>query len=55
MFFRAINSENGEANKIKNRLTGEWGSVPDTARHYKVFLLLLKLMSLLCKYLDEYK
>ncbi|XP_054722100.1 LOW QUALITY PROTEIN: aconitate hydratase, mitochondrial-like [Uloborus diversus] len=35
MFIGAINSENGEANKIKNRLTGEWGTVPDTARHYK--------------------
>lgn len=35
MFIGAINSENGEANNIKNRLTGEWGSVPDTARHYK--------------------
>ena len=34
-FCRAINSENGEANKIKNQLTGEWGTVPDTARHYK--------------------
>lgn len=32
---RAINSENGEANKIKNQLTGDWGTVPDTARHYK--------------------
>lgn len=34
-FYRAINSENGEANKIKNLLTGEWGAVPDVARHYK--------------------
>ena len=40
-FFRAINAENGEANKVKNRLTGEWGSVPDTARHYKVISLKL--------------
>lgn len=32
---RAINAENGEANKVKNQLTGEWGAVPDTARHYK--------------------
>jgi aconitate hydratase len=22
-------------NKIKNQLTGEWGAVPDVARHYK--------------------
>ncbi|XP_042899077.1 aconitate hydratase, mitochondrial [Parasteatoda tepidariorum] len=35
MFIGAINSENGEANNIKNRLTGDWGSVPDTARYYK--------------------
>lgn len=33
--FRATNSENGEMNKIKNQLTGEWGTVPDVARHYK--------------------
>ena len=32
----AINSENGEANKIKNQLTGEYDSVPATARDYKV-------------------
>lgn len=38
IFFRAINIENDEANKIKNQLTGEWGSVPDTARHYKVLI-----------------
>lgn len=30
-----MNAENGEVNKIKNQLTGEWGSVPDVARHYK--------------------
>lgn len=36
--FRAINSENGEANKIKNQVTGEWGGVPDVARAYKVYL-----------------
>lgn len=35
MFIGAINSENNEANKIKNQLTGEWGAVPDTARYYK--------------------
>ncbi|XP_042899064.1 aconitate hydratase, mitochondrial [Parasteatoda tepidariorum] len=35
MFIGAINSENGEANNVKNRLTGKWGSVPDTARYYK--------------------
>lgn len=30
-----MNAENGEMNKIKNQLTGEWGKVPDVARHYK--------------------
>ncbi|CAG0923816.1 unnamed protein product, partial [Notodromas monacha] len=34
-FHSAINYENNEANKIKNQLTGEWGGVPDVARHYK--------------------
>lgn len=34
-FYRATNAENGEMNKIKNQLTGEWGAVPDVARHYK--------------------
>lgn len=31
----AINSENGEANKIKNQITGEWGAVPQTAAYYR--------------------
>ncbi|PFH47562.1 hypothetical protein AMATHDRAFT_67537 [Amanita thiersii Skay4041] len=31
----AINSENGEANKIKNQITGEWGAVPQTASYYR--------------------
>lgn len=35
LFFRATNAENGEMNKIKNQLSGEWGTVPDVARHYK--------------------
>ncbi|XP_017772259.1 PREDICTED: probable aconitate hydratase, mitochondrial [Nicrophorus vespilloides] len=35
MFIGAVNAENGEMNKIKNQLTGEWGGVPDVARHYK--------------------
>ena len=34
--FRAINEENEEANNVRNQLTGEFGSVPDTARDYKV-------------------
>ncbi|UPX19274.1 Aconitate hydratase [Ascochyta rabiei] len=35
MLIGAINEENGEANKIKNSLTGEYGAVPDVARDYK--------------------
>lgn len=35
MFIGAINEENGEANNVKNLVTGEYGSVPDTARYYK--------------------
>jgi aconitate hydratase len=31
----AINIENGEANKIKNQITGEWGGVPQTAAYYR--------------------
>ena len=32
---RAINSDNGEANKLKNQLTGDVGTVPEVARNYK--------------------
>eukprot|EP00803_Ostreobium_quekettii_P009599 evm.model.scf_279.7 EVM.evm.TU.scf_279.7 scf_279:67517-77749(-) len=35
MLIGAVNSENGEVNNVKNVLTGEYGSVPDTARAYK--------------------
>jgi hypothetical protein len=31
----AINAENGEANKVKNQITGEWGGVPATAAYYR--------------------
>jgi aconitate hydratase len=31
----AINIENGEANKTKNQITGEWGGVPQTAADYR--------------------
>lgn len=31
----AINSENGEANKVKNQITGEYGPVPQTAAYYR--------------------
>ena len=41
MLIGAINIENGEANTVKNVLTGEYGGVPDVARHYKVFFKLL--------------
>lgn len=35
MFLTATNAENGELNKVKNRLNNEWGGVPDVARAYK--------------------
>ncbi|XP_064477664.1 probable aconitate hydratase, mitochondrial [Ornithodoros turicata] len=35
MFIGAIPEESGEANKVQHRVTGEWGTVPDTARKYK--------------------
>jgi aconitate hydratase len=35
MLIGAINAENGEANKVKNLQTGEYGAVPDVARDYK--------------------
>jgi len=31
----AINAENGEANKVKNQITGEWGPVPTVAAYYR--------------------
>eukprot|EP00058_Branchiostoma_floridae_P021588 XP_002607078.1 hypothetical protein BRAFLDRAFT_68131 [Branchiostoma floridae] len=34
-FIGAINIVNGEANNVENVLTGNWGAVPDAARHYK--------------------
>lgn len=38
MLIGAVNSENDAINKIKNYLTGDYGGVPDVARHYKVRL-----------------
>merc|ERR1711977_616958 len=35
MLIGAVNSANGEANKIKNQTTGQWDAVPATARTYK--------------------
>ena len=35
MLIGAINAANGEANKVKNQETGEFGAVPATARDYK--------------------
>ncbi|EOD48157.1 putative aconitate hydratase protein [Neofusicoccum parvum UCRNP2] len=35
MLIGAINSANGEANKIKNQTNGDFGAVPDVARDYK--------------------
>ncbi|KAF8201168.1 aconitate hydratase [Mycena galopus ATCC 62051] len=31
----AINAENGEANNVKNQITGEWGGVPKVAAEYR--------------------
>ena len=31
----AINSENGEANKVKNQITGEYGGVPQVGAYYR--------------------
>ncbi|KAI4208687.1 MAG: hypothetical protein LQ348_000008 [Seirophora lacunosa] len=35
MLIGAINAANGEANKVKNQTTGDFGAVPATARDYK--------------------
>uniref|UniRef100_A0A915ABB1 Aconitate hydratase, mitochondrial n=1 Tax=Parascaris univalens TaxID=6257 RepID=A0A915ABB1_PARUN len=35
LFLTAVNAENGEMNKVRNRLTQEYGTVSDTARYYK--------------------
>ncbi|ORX73363.1 aconitate hydratase [Linderina pennispora] len=35
MLIGGINSENGEANNIRNQVTGEFGAVPAVARDYK--------------------
>eukprot|EP00192_Tetraselmis_astigmatica_P007544 CAMPEP_0117661784 /NCGR_PEP_ID=MMETSP0804-20121206/7718_1 /TAXON_ID=1074897 /ORGANISM="Tetraselmis astigmatica, Strain CCMP880" /LENGTH=789 /DNA_ID=CAMNT_0005468667 /DNA_START=207 /DNA_END=2576 /DNA_ORIENTATION=+ len=35
MLIGAVNAENGEVNKVKNQMTGEYGAVPDVARQYK--------------------
>ena len=35
MFIGAINAFNGDANNIKNQLTGDYQPVPDVARAYK--------------------
>ncbi|KAI6240033.1 Aconitate hydratase, mitochondrial [Aphelenchoides fujianensis] len=35
LFLTAVNSENGEMNKIRNQLTGEFDTVAKTARDYK--------------------
>jgi aconitate hydratase len=35
MLIGAVNAYNKETNKVKNQLTGEYGTVPDTARAYK--------------------
>ncbi|KAJ2707455.1 Aconitate hydratase mitochondrial, partial [Coemansia spiralis] len=35
MLIGATNSENGEANSVRNQVTNEFGTVPGTARYYK--------------------
>jgi aconitate hydratase len=35
MLIGAVNAENDKINCVKNQLTGEYGAVPDVARHYK--------------------
>ncbi|KAE9556410.1 hypothetical protein FO519_000295 [Halicephalobus sp. NKZ332] len=35
LFLTAVNSENGEMNKVRNQLNNEFGTVPETARYYK--------------------
>uniref|UniRef100_A0AC34R388 Aconitate hydratase, mitochondrial n=1 Tax=Panagrolaimus sp. JU765 TaxID=591449 RepID=A0AC34R388_9BILA len=35
LFLTAVNSENGEMNKVRNQVTNEFGTVPETARFYK--------------------
>lgn len=35
MLIGAINIENGEANKVRNQETGEFGAVPAVAQHYR--------------------
>ncbi|CAI4222307.1 unnamed protein product [Auanema sp. JU1783] len=35
LFLTAVNSDNGEMNKVKNQLDGSFGAVPETARKYK--------------------
>jgi len=35
LLIAAINAENGEANKVKNQLTGQFDAVPAVARQYK--------------------
>ena len=40
ILYRAVNEQNGETNNVQNQLNGEFGPVPDTARHYKVRLII---------------
>jgi len=35
LFLTAVNAENGEMNKIKNQLTGEYGTIAEVSRDYK--------------------
>lgn len=35
LFIAAVNAENDKANSVRNQLSGQFGTVPDTARDYK--------------------
>jgi hypothetical protein len=50
MLIGAINAENGEANKIKNVTTGEFGAVPAVARDYKAKGTMASMHNLMTRY-----
>ena len=35
LYIEAVNAENNKTNTVKNQLTGEYGTVPETAKAYK--------------------
>jgi len=34
-YIGAVNSANGESNKVQNQITGQWSTVPETAKYYR--------------------